>query len=132
MGLNDTRKCQGKGHEGHRTGRDPEAPHIELLVIRFTPAKIRQRIGEDCQIKHHIGPVESQMAMCCGNLCSVGVVIDRRQGMHEAPYARAKKRHDREQIVADGLSGRKISGAAATTSSARAADASKVVNQTVN
>ncbi|WP_417833560.1 diguanylate cyclase [Thalassospira xiamenensis] len=44
----------------------------------------------------------------------------------------AKKRHDREQIVADGLSGRKISGAAATTSSARAADASKVVNQTVN
>jgi diguanylate cyclase (GGDEF)-like protein len=44
----------------------------------------------------------------------------------------AKKRHDREQIVADGLSGRKISGAAATTSSAHAADASKVVNQTVN
>ncbi|MAB33499.1 MULTISPECIES: GGDEF domain-containing protein [Thalassospira] len=44
----------------------------------------------------------------------------------------AKKRHDREQIVADGLSGRKISGAAATTSSARAADASKVVNQTLN
>jgi diguanylate cyclase (GGDEF)-like protein len=44
----------------------------------------------------------------------------------------AKKRHDHEQIVADGLSGRKISGAAATTSSAHAADASKVVNQTVN
>ena len=44
----------------------------------------------------------------------------------------AKKRHDREQIVADGLSGRKISGAAANTSSARAADASKVVNQTLN
>jgi diguanylate cyclase (GGDEF)-like protein len=44
----------------------------------------------------------------------------------------AKKRHDREQIVADGLSGRKISGAAATTSSAHAADASKVVNQTLN
>ncbi|WP_354377167.1 GGDEF domain-containing protein [Thalassospira sp. MBR-102] len=44
----------------------------------------------------------------------------------------AKKRHDHEQIVADGLSGRKISGAAATTSSARAADASKVVNQTLN
>ncbi|WP_404426297.1 diguanylate cyclase [Thalassospira australica] len=42
----------------------------------------------------------------------------------------AKKRHDREQIVADGLSGRKAANPAAVKSSARTD--SKVVNQTLN
>jgi len=42
----------------------------------------------------------------------------------------AKKRHDREQIVADGLSGRKVAKPVSVKSSVRADG--KIVNQTLN
>ena len=91
MRLHHTREGQREGHEPHTPRRDPEAPHVQDLIVWWQVAQIRHGVAEDREIQHHVGAVEGEMGVRCRYLRSVRVVVDPGQRVHEAPNARSEE-----------------------------------------
>src|SRR5690606_38756351 len=85
VSLQHTCKSQGNRHKCHGSSHNPEAPHIENLVIRLHPTQMWQRIGKESQIEHDISAIKSQMSMRCGNLRTMAIKIDRGETMQQSP-----------------------------------------------
>src|SRR5690606_27018724 len=72
-------------------GHQPEAPDLDALcprIRRFTQTtQARHGVADHGHHDHCVGPVEGQVTVSGGQLRTVGVVVHRSQGVHEAPYA---------------------------------------------
>ncbi|MNV81858.1 hypothetical protein D3C71_1755530 [compost metagenome] len=69
--LQDAGAREGQHHNGHANGHDPEAPHLGALCPLAVGNAAAQRghgIADECDHHQHVGPIESQVTVCSGDL----------------------------------------------------------------
>src|SRR6185369_150159 len=77
-------------------GDDPETPLPGSVAVLADIFQAGEREVENGQVEEPIGSEEGKMTVGNGDLAAVGIIVDRRQGVHESPETRTDQVIDGE------------------------------------
>ena len=92
MCLNRAGERQHERHERHAARHQPEAGHVQHLIVGIAIAQNWEHVGDDREVQRNIGAEEREVAMRCRDLRAVRVEVDAVERMHEAPHAGTEER----------------------------------------
>ena len=84
-------KVSVTAHEDHAARHQPEAPHVEHLVVGRAAEQRRHGVGDHREIDHGVGAVEGEMAVRGRDLRAVRVVVDEESVCRKPQHAGAEE-----------------------------------------